>query len=174
MDLQFRDFETEDWEAIRAITIESFDGVSIDRNIEDRLGVVAEADWKERKVRTVRMDFDRPAARTIVARTSEGVIGYITTWIDQASRTGFIPNLAVARAHRGRGIGRQLIERALEHFRGSGALLARIETLEQNPIGQTLYPRMGFVEVARQIHYCQRLDRPAEPRPGAPATGEPR
>ena len=36
--------------------------------------------------------------------------------------------------------------------------VAKIETLEQNPIGQTLYPSLGFQEVARQIHYAMRLD----------------
>ena len=39
-----------------------------------------------------------------------------------------------------------------------GMSVAKIETLEQNPIGQTLYPSLGFVEVARQIHYALRLD----------------
>jgi hypothetical protein len=29
----------------------------------------------------------------------------------------------------------------------------------QNERGQSLYPRFGFVEVARQIHYVMPLDR---------------
>jgi ribosomal protein S18 acetylase RimI-like enzyme len=45
----------------------------------------------------------------------------------------------------------------LEHFRRNGVECARIETLEQNPIGQHLYPAVGFREVARQIHYAMRL-----------------
>jgi len=32
--------------------------------------------------------------------------------------------------------------------------VARIETLEQNPIGRQLYPSLGFLEVARQIHFA--------------------
>jgi hypothetical protein len=35
--------------------------------------------------------------------------------------------------------------------------VAKIETLEQNPVGQALYPDLGFQEVARQIHYAMRL-----------------
>ena len=35
--------------------------------------------------------------------------------------------------------------------------VAKIETLDQNPIGQKLYPSLGFREVARQIHYAMRL-----------------
>ena len=38
-----------------------------------------------------------------------------------------------------------------------GMQVAKIETLEQNPVGQHLYPRLGFQEVARQIHYAMRL-----------------
>jgi hypothetical protein len=35
--------------------------------------------------------------------------------------------------------------------------VAKIETLEQNPIGRRLYPALGFREVARQIHYAMPL-----------------
>ena len=63
---------------------------------------------------------------------------------------------------RGQGLGRRLIEHALAHFRAAGMTIAKIETLEQNPIGRHLYPSVGFVEVARQIHYAMALvDRPA-------------
>jgi ribosomal protein S18 acetylase RimI-like enzyme len=30
----------------------------------------------------------------------------------------------------------------------------RIETLEQNPVGTSFYPKLGFTEVARQVHYA--------------------
>jgi hypothetical protein len=43
--------------------------------------------------------------------------------------------------------------------------IAKIETLEQNLIGRHLYPSLGFVEVARQIHYAMPL--PEKP-PGEP------
>jgi len=55
------------------------------------------------------------------------------------------------------GIGTLLIRYALDHFRSLGLTHARIETLQQNEIGQSLYPQLGFQEVARQIHYCLRL-----------------
>ena len=71
---------------------------------------------------------------------------------------GLIPNLAVDSRQRGRGIGRKLIEFALNNFRESGLTHAKIETLDQNEIGQGLYPSLGFREVARQIHYCMALD----------------
>jgi len=34
---------------------------------------------------------------------------------------------------------------------------AKIETLAQNAIGNHLYPSLGFVEVARQVHFVAKL-----------------
>jgi ribosomal protein S18 acetylase RimI-like enzyme len=85
------------------------------------------------------------------------VVGYVTVHCQKPVLRGQVRNLAVAKAHRGEGIGRRLIARALEHFRQAGMEQARIETLATNPVGQRLYPSMGFQEVARQIHYAMRL-----------------
>ncbi|MBC8326105.1 MAG: GNAT family N-acetyltransferase [Verrucomicrobia subdivision 3 bacterium] len=60
-------------------------------------------------------------------------------------------------AARGRGLGRALIEHALEYFRNEKLAYAVIETMETYPIGQTLYPAAGFQEIARQVHYAQRI-----------------
>jgi ribosomal-protein-alanine N-acetyltransferase len=57
----------------------------------------------------------------------------------------------------GRGVGRALIEHALEYFRSEGLSVAVIETMTNNAAGQHLYPACGFVEVARQIHFAQKL-----------------
>ena len=38
-----------------------------------------------------------------------------------------------------------------------GLRQAKIETLDTNLAGQHLYPKLGFVEVARQIHYAMPL-----------------
>jgi len=49
-------------------------------------------------------------------------------------------------------------------MRSQGMAMAKIETLVQNERGQALYPRFGFHEVARQIHYVMPLtDEPSEP-----------
>ena len=84
-------------------------------------------------------------------------MGYVTMQFDAETRIGWIHNLAVAANARGQGVGRRLIEHAVSHFRAAGMTVAKIETLEQNSIGQHLYPSVGFVEVARQIHYAMPL-----------------
>jgi ribosomal protein S18 acetylase RimI-like enzyme len=153
-----RPYRESDRDTVKAITIEAFDGVSIDQNIERRFGNVAGHDWRWRKARHIDDDFDAPGAVIWVAEDQSGeIVGYITTRIDRDAGVGYIPNLSVRAGLRGQGIGRQLIERALHDFREAGLTIARIETLDQNPVGQHLYPACGFVEVARQIHFAMQL-----------------
>jgi ribosomal protein S18 acetylase RimI-like enzyme len=156
---RIRTYRPEDLPRLQQITAETFEPVSIDRNMEKILGPFGSTDWKTRKVAAIAEDCRQQPDGVFVAEDEEGeVVGYITTRLQPASGIGWIPNLAVDPAHQGRGIGRALLECALDFFRQRGMVIAKIETLEQNPIGQALYPRLGFVEVARQIHYAMRLD----------------
>lgn len=160
-EVRIRPFKEPDREAILHITVTCFDGVSIDRNIEAQCGVVGGRDWRWRKSRDVAQDLEVNPGGVLVAEDDGGVIGYITTRIDRESRIGSIPNLAVDPWRQKHGLGRRLIAAALRYLAESGMQYARIETLEQNPVGQHLYPKMGFREVARQIHYIAEL--PLEP-----------
>ena len=69
----------------------------------------------------------------------------------------YVDRIAISEAARGQGLGRALIGHALDYFRKEKLAYAVIETLDSNPIGQTLYPATGFQEIARQVHYAQRL-----------------
>jgi ribosomal-protein-alanine N-acetyltransferase len=156
-DILYREFLQEDLPRIKEITVEAFDGVSIDRNIDDLLGASVSPSWQQRKAKHLDADLARKEAMILVAEADRLVVGYISTWIDRAADQGFIPNLAVEQAWRGKGIGRSLIQRAVAYFREQGVAQVRIETLDQNEVGQKLYPSLGFQEVARQIHYCLNL-----------------
>lgn len=160
MQISFRSYAPSDLGVIKQLTVEAFDGVSIDRNIEEQFGPINERDWRWRKARHIDFDVTRDPGGVFVAVVDERVVGYITTFRDHDAGMGLIPNLAVDSAFRGQGIGRKLIEFALNHFRDQGLTHAKIETLDQNDVGQGLYPSLGFREVARQIHYCMRLAEP--------------
>lgn len=155
---QIRLYDPADLPRLRELTVEAFENVSIDRNIETHFGLIAGHDWRWRKARHVDQDVERDPCGTFVADQDGEVVGYISTWIDQEAGLGNIPNLAVRADLRGQGLGRRLIQRALDHFRTQGIRYARIETLAQNAIGQHLYPSCGFREVARQVHYCLDLE----------------
>ncbi|GIW88215.1 MAG: hypothetical protein KatS3mg108_2539 [Isosphaeraceae bacterium] len=156
--MRIRGYRAEDREVLKALTVEGFEGVSIDHNIERAFGVIHGRDWRWRKARQIDEDIEADPGGVFVAEDDRGeVVGYITTRADQESGIGWIPNLVVEAGWRGQGLGRALIEHALDHFRRLGLTHAKIETLEQNPIGNHLYPACGFREVARQVHFVREL-----------------
>ena len=156
---RIRPYQPSDLPRLQEITAQTFGPVSIDRNMEQRLGPFGQGDWKARKVAAIADDCRAQPDGVFVALDASGrVVGYVTTRLNLVSSIGWIPNLAVDPDHQGHGLGRALLEYALAFFRRSGMQVAKIETLEQNPVGQNLYPGLGFVEVARQIHYAMRLE----------------
>ncbi|HCL29704.1 MAG TPA: hypothetical protein DIC52_14850 [Candidatus Latescibacteria bacterium] len=153
-----RPYQSSDLERLKEITAICFDGVSVDRNIEEKFGPIGDQDWRFRKLRHIDSDVAGDNARGVFVFEEGGkVLGYITTRLDGASRIGWIPNMAVDPDCQGRGLGRLLMEHALEFMRIEGMEAAKIETLEQNSVGSRFYPDVGFEEVGRQIHYLMRL-----------------
>jgi len=156
-DVAIRVFQPADLEAIKRLTLEAFDGVTLEQNVEDKLGVLGGHDWRWRKARHIDADVGANAAGIFVAESEKRVVGYITTLLDREAGKGRIPNLAVDASFRGQGLGRGLIEHALEYFRREGLAYAVIETMAQNVAGNHVYPACGFVEVARQVHFARKL-----------------
>ncbi|HDN67774.1 MAG TPA: GNAT family N-acetyltransferase [Firmicutes bacterium] len=155
--LKIREFKQSDQERILEITVESFDGVSIDQNIERLWGRIEGKSWQWRKKQSIIDDLNANPAGVFVAEEEGKVVGYVTTRVEEETGIGRIPNMAVDARHRGKGIGKKLLQEAMEYLKAAGMKYARIETLEQNTIGREFYPRMGFKEVARQIHYAKPL-----------------
>lgn len=152
-----RTFKPEDLEAVKRLTVESFTGVTLEQNVEQALGILNGHDWRWRKARHIDDDVAANPRGVFVAESNGRVVGYITALIDREAGRGRIPNLAVAAEFRGHGLGRKLIEHALDYFRREGLAYAMIETMAQNEVGQHLYPACGFVEVARQVHFACKL-----------------
>lgn len=155
--MNIRTYQPSDLEELRRITIEGFDRIAIDQNVESVIGVVGGHDWRWRKGRHVDEDVDANPEGVFVAEVEGRVVGYISTRLDREACKGRIPNLAVDQVARGIGIGRQLIEHALDYLRGEGMKFVMIETMTNNPIGQHLYPSCGFIEAGQQIHYVKKL-----------------
>ena len=156
---RIRLYRPQDLPRLKEITTQTFGPVSIDGNMEQTFGPFGEAGWAGRKAVAIEDDCRLQPDGVFVAEEPGGgrIAGYVTTRVNARTKLGWIPNLAVDPAAQGRGLGRQLLEHALDFFRDRGMEVAKIETLEQNPIGRKLYPSLGFREVARQIHYAMRL-----------------
>lgn len=157
MPFSIRAFCESDLPRLKEITVEAFSGVSIDQNAHALFGEINGHDWRWRKARHLDDDTQADSEGIFVAEAGGTIVGYITTWIDREAGIGHIPNLALDAAWRGKGLGRTMIEHALEHFRREKVPYAKIETLDQNPLGYHLYTSMGFQEVARQVHFIKPL-----------------
>ena len=158
-DFSIRPFRPDDLPRLQEITALTFGPVSIDRNMEELLGAFGTGGWQGRKLAAIAEDCRAQPDGVFVAEDEGGrVVGYVTTRLNAAAAMGWIPNLAVDPGFQGKGLGRALLLHALDFFRRRGMQVAKIETLEQNPVGQNLYASLGFQEVARQIHYALRLD----------------
>ena len=134
-----RNYKPSDLQTLRQITAICFEKVSIDKNIEDRFGRIGDMGWEERKMSHIDDDAAANPDGLFVAEVEAEIAGYITTRLNHSTRIGGIPNLAVLPQFQRRGIGRRLIEKALAYLQAEGMLYARIETLEQNPIGTSFY-----------------------------------
>ena len=155
--MNIRLYQASDLNELKRITIEGFEGIAIDQSVENALGILRGHDWRWRKSRHVDEDIEANLTGVFVAEEFGKVLGYISTRVDYDSGKGRIPNLAVDQSVRGQGIGRLLIEHALDYFRREGMSFAMIETMDNNPVGQHLYPSCGFVETCRQIHFAKKL-----------------
>ena len=152
-----RTYRPSDLDAIREITVICFDGTSIDQNIEKIFGKIGGKDWRWRKARTADADARVNPEGIFVYEDGGKAAGYIATRIDPESKIGWVSNLAVLPDYQGKGIGKALMAAALDSFEAGGMQMAKIEVLEQNAVGPIFYPRAGFREVARQIHYIMPL-----------------
>ncbi|MFN0197702.1 MAG: GNAT family N-acetyltransferase [Planctomycetaceae bacterium] len=148
-----RPYKPDDLETLRKLTIAAFDGVSIDQGIEREYGLVNGKDWEWRKGRHVDTDVTRDPEGVFIAEVGGQIVGAISSWRDQSAGIGHIPNLLVIPEFQGHGLGRRLIQHVLDHFHKHGLTHAKIETLEQNTVGNHLYRKLGFREVAKQVHF---------------------
>jgi len=115
-EIRIRPYRPGDRDAVLEIVRLSFAGVSIDANIDRIFGPLEGPPWEERKTRAVARELETYPGDVFVAEGSEGPVGFVTVDADRTALTGTIRNLAVAPGTQGRGIGKRLIARALDHM----------------------------------------------------------
>jgi ribosomal protein S18 acetylase RimI-like enzyme len=89
------------------------------------------------------------------------IVGNVT--VQRADKYGNrwqIANVAVARAFRGRGIARRLMEQALAHVANSDGRWAVLQVYDHNSVARRLYRQLGFEDVGGMVDL--RLDRVRE------------
>jgi ribosomal protein S18 acetylase RimI-like enzyme len=153
-----RPYQVTDRARISELTVEGFDGISIEQLIDHRFPIAAPIDWAERKSQQVLDEADSHPEGCFVAESGGEVIGYATTTVTEARLQGRILDMVVDARLRGQGIGRALIQVALADFRRRGLRLARIEALADNDPACSLYRQLGFQELSRQVRFAMPLE----------------
>jgi ribosomal protein S18 acetylase RimI-like enzyme len=106
-----------------------------------------------------------PDVAVLVADDGGEVIGYAYAAVEgydyMALRgpAGVLHDIIVDPGHRGRGVGRLLLEAALEFLRSRGAPRVVLSTAEQNEAAQRLFASTGFRRT--MIEMMRELDDPA-------------
>jgi ribosomal protein S18 acetylase RimI-like enzyme len=102
-----------------------------------------------------------PDVAVLVAETGEEVVGYAYAavegydYMSLRGPAGVLHDLLVDPDHRGRGVGRRLLEATFEFLRSRGAPRVVLSTAEGNTGAQRLFAAMGFrrtmVEMTREL-----------------------
>jgi ribosomal-protein-alanine N-acetyltransferase len=87
-----------------------------------------------------------------VAVGEEGDVAGVVASREAADEVEIL-NLAVTQAWQRRGLGRRLMETALDAALSAGARRAFLEVRESNVTAQAFYQRLGFVETGRRRNY---------------------
>jgi [ribosomal protein S18]-alanine N-acetyltransferase len=120
--------------------------------------LISDSEWRsvgeERKyLRALRR---YPHAAVFVAEAPEGIVGRLSVARDSHPASWHVADLGlmVAAAYRRRGIGRALLEEAVEWARAAGVIKLELHVFPHNTAALALYEDFGFVrEGYRRRHY---------------------
>jgi RimJ/RimL family protein N-acetyltransferase len=120
--------------------------------------LISTSDWRgagaeRRYLRAVRRSAN---ASVFVAETAEGIVGRLSLARDPHPASSHVADLGlmVAASHRRRGIGRALLEQAVEWARQSSVSKLELHVFPHNEPALALYRAFGFVEEGyRRRHY---------------------
>ncbi len=81
-----------------------------------------------------------------------GVLILITYLLIEGERKGWIEGLVVSENYRGQGIGRKLVEKAIEKAKGMGLKSLNLTSREERIAANKLYQKMGFTKYETNVY----------------------
>lgn len=106
------------------------------------------APWSENSIRA---ELSNPLSLWLVAVENNCVLGYIGS--QSVMGEADVMNVAVAAAHRRRGIARELAEALVAALNGKGIHSLTLEVRVSNEPAKALYERLAFTQVGRRPNY---------------------
>lgn len=104
----------------------------------------------------MRLQIEHENAAVLVAEIDRTVAGYIFGQVMQRPTLaegdcGYVADICVAPAHRGRGIGRRLFLDLRAWFKRAGVSHLEVQVVRGNPASQAFWRKMGFDEFLRTL-----------------------
>lgn len=90
----------------------------------------------------------------IIAEIDGKIVGYMGMWVVLGE--GQVTNIAVAKAYRGKGIGKALLAHILEYAKQTDIKMLFLEVRESNRVARKLYESYGFSPIARRKAYYRQ------------------
>ncbi len=104
---------------------------------------------------TIARALERSPGLSFVARDGGALVGCVLGTHD--GRRGYLHHLAVARSHRGRGLGRALAERCVAAFTAAGLARCHLFVQRDNPEAAEFWRHAGWVERADVLMMSRTL-----------------
>jgi RimJ/RimL family protein N-acetyltransferase len=124
--------------------------------------LITASDWRgpsaeRRYLRSVRRS---PHAAVFVAEAPDGIVGRLSVARDPHPASAHVADLGlmVARSHRGRGIGRALLEQAVDWARQAGVSKLELHVFPHNEPAIALYESFGFEREGYRRRHYRRAD----------------
>lgn len=93
------------------------------------------------------------AQMVFVAAAGHHPVGYVSCHLDEKNQKGQIGLIGVAQEMRGRGLGQNLVQAAMNWFRHQGAQEVKVITQGKNQGAQRLYQKCGFQSRNLELWY---------------------
>lgn len=101
----------------------------------------------------IEKELENPLAYYVVALEEDKIVGYAGMW--QVMGEGQITNVAVDIAHRGHGIGTELMKALIEAGKQNQLEILLLEVRESNSFARGLYKKSGFKEVGLRKNFYE-------------------
>ncbi|HVP36003.1 MAG TPA: GNAT family N-acetyltransferase [Terriglobales bacterium] len=104
----------------------------------------------EKAFQNFRVLINDPAHHILLAKDEDGVVGFVNFSVRKTilhpGPSGLIDELVVSTSHRGKGIGKNLLQAAIEKCRKLGCCEVEVTTEKSNSRAREFYKKCGFKE----------------------------
>ncbi len=127
--------------------------------LEERHGIIGDKPWLERQLAPVRASVEANLSATIIAEVDGRVAGWAVYTTDAETAIGTIAYNAVHPDFRGRGIGTEIVRKALDRLRETGMRIAIAGTglSDEHAPARHVYEKVGFRPLRESVQYSMEL-----------------